>query len=64
MDILQGGRGALGAVVKAKDDQKVAECYVKRYFGSGKGAAFVIHQAWREQRRRQVRRGFRRWGRE
>ena len=56
-------REAPGAVVEANGGHKVAECYVKRYFGNGKGAALEIRQAWRG-RRRQGRRGVRTWGRE
>ena len=56
------GEGSPGAVVKAIVGLKAAESYVRRDFGSDKGAALEIRQAWREQRRRQRRRVVKRRG--
>ena len=58
-----GGGGGLGAVVEVNGGQKASEFYVKIDFGSGKGAALEIQQAWWRQRR-QGRRGVKIWGRE
>ena len=35
-----------GAVMTANGSQEVSLCYVKKYFGVGKGAALEIWQAW------------------
>ena len=51
-------------MAEANGGQKVAECYVKRYFGGDKGAALEIWHAWQERRRRKGRRGVRGWVRE
>ena len=44
---LRGGREAPGAMVEANSVEKVAEWYVKGYFGGGKEEAMEIWQAWR-----------------
>ena len=36
-----------GALVEENDDQEADECYIKRYFGGGKGADLEIRKAWR-----------------
>ena len=41
-DRLQVTGEAPGAVVESNEGQKSSECYVKRYFGDGKGAALEI----------------------
>ena len=38
-------------MVEAKGVKKVAKCYVKIYFGSGKRAVLDFRQAWWGQRR-------------
>ena len=43
-DRLRGGREALGSMVEANIGHKSAECYVKKYFGGGKGEALEIQQ--------------------
>ena len=50
-------------MVEANDRQKSAECYVKIYFGGGKGAALEIWKVWWG-KRRQGCRGVRIWSRE
>ena len=44
----------MGDVFAAKGGQEASECYVKRYFGGGKGEAFEIRQAWRGQIRQGI----------
>ena len=61
---LRGRREEPGAVVAENGGQKADECYVKRDFDGGKGAALEIWQAWQGRRRRQCRRGVIRWGSE
>ena len=51
-------------MVGTNGDQKAAECYVKIYFGGGKGTVLEIRKVWRERRGRQVLRGVRIWGRD
>ena len=46
-DYKREGEGT-GALVVSNGFQKEAECYVKRYFGGGKGAELEIWQAWQE----------------
>ena len=46
-DWLRGTRETPGAVVATNSGQEAYECYVKRYFGGGKGEALEIRQAWR-----------------
>ena len=50
-DSLRGSREAPEAVVAANGGQETAECYVKIYFGGGKGESLEIRQAWRGRRR-------------
>ena len=52
---LQGRGEAPGAVVAANGGHKLAECYVKRYFGGDKGSALEIRKAWRGRRTQRYR---------
>ena len=49
-------------MAEANDEQKAAECYVKRYFRGSKGEALEIRKALLG-RRRQGHRGVIGWGR-
>ena len=41
----------VGALLAENGDEETADCYVRRYFGGGKGVALEIRQAWQGQRR-------------
>ena len=44
--MLLGGKQSPGGTVETNIDHKAAGCYVKGYFGGGKGAVLEIQQAW------------------